>query len=46
LPDAGNISHDQSVEKAHNEYEKFRIEQDQKYISDLDKEFKKINKQE
>jgi hypothetical protein len=45
LPDAGNISHDQAVEKAHNEYEKFRIEQDQKYISDLDKEFKKINKQ-
>lgn len=45
LPDAGNISHDQAVEKAHNEYEIFRIEQDQKYISDLDKEFKKINKQ-
>jgi hypothetical protein len=42
LPNAGNISHEQAVEKAHKEYEQFRIEQDQKYISDLDKELKKI----
>jgi hypothetical protein len=42
LPNAGNISHEQAVEKAHKEYEKFRIDQDQKYISDLDKELKKI----
>jgi hypothetical protein len=44
LPNAGNISHEQALEKAHTEYEQFRIIQDQKYISDLDKEMKKINK--
>jgi len=44
LPNAGNISHDLAVEKAHKEYEQFRIEQDKKYISDLDKEIKKISK--
>ncbi len=42
LPNAGNISHDQAVEKAHTEYEQFRIEQDKKYISDLDAEIAKI----
>jgi hypothetical protein len=44
LPNAGNISNEQALEKAHTEYEQFRIIQDQKYISDLDKEIKKINK--
>ncbi|MDA3954729.1 MAG: virulence RhuM family protein [Bacteroidales bacterium] len=44
LPNAGNISHEQAVEKAHQEFEQFRIEQDKKYISDLDKEIKKISK--
>lgn len=44
LPNAGNISHEQAIEKANNEYEQFRIEQDKKYISDLDKEIKKIGK--
>jgi hypothetical protein len=44
LPNAGSISHEQAIEKAHKEYEKFRIEQDKKYISDLDKEIKKIGK--
>lgn len=43
LPNAGNVSHEQAVEKAHIEYEQFRIEQDKKYISDLDKEMKKLN---
>ena len=43
LPNAGNISHEQAVEKAHTEYEQFRIERDKKYISDLDKEIKKLN---
>ncbi|MFA6402650.1 MAG: hypothetical protein WCX31_13690 [Salinivirgaceae bacterium] len=38
----GNISHEQAVEKAHREYEQFRIEQDKKYISDLDKVIKNI----
>jgi hypothetical protein len=44
LPNAGNISHEQAVGKAHQEYEQFRIEQDKKYISELDKVIKKINK--
>lgn len=44
LPNAGIISHEQAVEKAHNEYEQFRIDQDKKYISDLDKELKRLNK--
>jgi hypothetical protein len=44
LPNAGNISHEQAVEKAYQEFEQFRIEQDKKYISDLDKEIKKISK--
>ncbi len=44
LPNSGNISHEQAIEKAQNEYEQFRIEQDKKYLSDLDKEIKKINK--
>ena len=43
LPNAGNISHEQAVEKAHSEYEQFRIEQDKKYISDLDREINKLN---
>lgn len=44
LPNAGQISHDQAVDKAHKEYEQFRIEQDKKYISDLDAEIAKIKK--
>jgi hypothetical protein len=44
LPNAGSISHEHAVQKANDEYEQFRIEQDKKYISDLDKEIKKIGK--
>ncbi len=44
LPNAGTISHEQAVEKANSEYEHFRNEQDKKYISDLDKEIKKLSK--
>jgi len=44
LPNAGTISHEQAVEKAHKEYEQFRIEQDKQYISDLDKEINKIKR--
>jgi len=44
LPNAGTISHEQAVEKAYAEFEEFRIQQDKKYISDLDKEIKKIMK--
>ncbi len=50
LKSSGNISHKQAVEKAECEYEKYRIIQDQKYISSMDEfynkyleESKKIN---
>lgn len=42
LPNAGIISHENAVEKAHSEYEQFRIDQDKKYISDLDAEISKL----
>jgi hypothetical protein len=42
LPNSGTISHEQAIEKANSEYEQFRIEQDKKYISDLDKEIQKL----
>ena len=35
---------EKAVEKAHSEYEQFRIEQDKKYISDLDLEISKLKK--
>lgn len=41
LKNSGNISHKQAVEKAENEYEKFRVIQDQKYISSMDKFYNK-----
>lgn len=44
LPNAGKVSHEKVIEKAYSEYEIFRIEQDKKYISDLDKELDKILK--
>src|SRR5665647_1884354 len=42
LPNAGKISHEEALEKAAEEYEHFRIKQDQTYLSDLDKEIKKL----
>ena len=36
LKDAGNISHKEAVKKAESEYEKYRIIQDQNYISSMD----------
>lgn len=44
LPNAGKISHDEAIDKAYTAYEIFRIEQDKKYISDLDEEIKKMGK--
>ena len=41
LIDAGTISHQQALEKANEEYEKFRIKQDQEYISSMDELYKK-----
>jgi hypothetical protein len=42
LKDAGKVSHDVAVKLAENEYEKFRINQDQNFESDFDKEIKRI----
>lgn len=36
-----SISHKEAVEKAEKEYEKFRVIQDQKYISSMDKFYNK-----
>jgi Virulence protein len=44
LGNAGKIGHDQALEKANKEYEKFRIEQDKNYVSDFDREVKKLLK--
>jgi len=42
LDNSGKISHEQAIVKANVEFEKYRIIQDQKFISDFDKEVKKI----
>jgi hypothetical protein len=44
LPNAGKISHDEAIDKAESAFEIFRIEQDKKYISDLDEVIKKMEK--
>ena len=41
LKDSGKISHKQAVEKAESEYEKYRVIQDQKYISSMDEFYNK-----
>lgn len=41
LVNSGNVSHKQAIEKANNEYEKYRVIQDQKYISSMDEMYKK-----
>lgn len=41
LKDSGKISHKQAIEKANEEYEKFRIKQDQQYISTMDKMYQR-----
>lgn len=41
LKHSGNISHKEAVEKAESEYEKYRIIQDQKYISSMDEFYQK-----
>ena len=41
LKDSGKISHKQALEKAENEYEKYRVMQDQRYISSMDKFYNK-----
>lgn len=41
LEGSGTISHKKAIEKAENEYEKFRIKQDREYISSMDEMYKK-----
>ena len=42
LTNAGKISHQQAIVKAKTEYEKYRKAEDKKYISDFDREMKKL----
>jgi hypothetical protein len=39
LENAGQISHEMAVLKAHAEYEKYRVKQDREYLSDFDQSF-------
>ena len=39
LSHAGRISHEMAVGKAHEEFEKYRVKQDQEYLSDFDAAF-------
>ncbi len=41
LKGSGNISHKAAVDKAEDEYEKYRVMQDQKYISSIDEFYNK-----
>lgn len=41
LKDSGKISHKQAIDKAHSEYEKYKIKQDEQYISSMDEMYKK-----
>ncbi len=41
LKDSGKISHKQAVEKANEEYEKFKAKQDLKFVSSMDKMYQK-----
>ena len=41
LNGSGIVSHKKAIEKAENEYEKFRIKQDREYISSMDEMYKK-----
>ena len=41
LQNSGNISHKQAIEKAESEYEKYRVIQDQQYISSMDEFYNK-----
>ena len=41
LQNSGNISYKQAVEKAESEYEKYRVIQDQQYISSMDEFYNK-----
>ncbi len=42
LSDSGSISHNAAIEKATEEYRKYRADEDKKYVSDFDKEIKRL----
>ena len=42
LRDAGSVSAEQAQEKAYEEYDKYRLIQDREYLSDFDKEIKRL----
>lgn len=46
LDDRDRISHDDAIKKAEQEYETFRIRQDQEYISEFDRQTEKYLKGE
>ena len=41
MDNAGSVSHKQAIEKAENEYEKFKVKQDLKYISSMDEMYQR-----
>jgi hypothetical protein len=43
LKDGGKISHEVAIQLAEKEYDKFRVIQDQNFVSDFDKEIKKLS---
>ena len=43
LTNAGKITNKKAIEKAKMEYEKYRKAEDKKYISDFDREMKKLD---
>ncbi len=43
LTSSGKVSHKKAIDKSAREYEKYRVIQDQKYLSDFDNEIKKLN---
>ena len=45
LESKGKISHEQAIEKAHHEYEIFRVIQDREYISEFDRQTKRIEEE-
>jgi len=42
LTHSGNVSHKQAIDKAKTEYKKYRQNEDKKYVSDFDKDMKKL----
>jgi len=46
LTNTGKVSHQKAIEKAKFEYDKYRNAKDKKYISDFDREIKKLLKKD